>query len=148
MTFPKRTLYLRNEAVRDTLLALVRNLPVSGAKPLQVVIEEYKPPRKPDQNSLMWVGPLRDIASQAWLEGRQYSAEVWHEFFKRELLPEEYDPELCLSGYEKWAIDPAGNRVLIGSTTKLTVKGMAQYITELHAFGGNIGVEFSAKEQA
>lgn len=148
MNFQRRTILLRTEVQRETLLALVRNLPLSEAKPLQVVVDEYRPPRKPDQNSLMWAGPLRDIAEQAYLDGRKYSAEIWHEYFKRELLPEVYDPELCLSGYGKWAIDPAGNRVLIGSTTKLTVKGMAQHVEAMMAFGASLGVQFSVKESS
>ncbi len=92
----------------------------------------------------MWAGPLRDIAEQAWIEGRQHSAEVWHEYFKRELLPEEFDPERCKENYAKWAYDPGGERVLIGSTTQLTVKGFAEYLTAIEAFGAALGVMFSA----
>lgn len=142
--FDKRSLIIRSEEVRERALALIRNLPVDAERPLQIVVEEYRPPRKQDQNALMWSGPLADIAEQAWLEGRRYSAEVWHEFAKRELLPEEFDPMLCRDGYEKWAITPTGDRVLIGTTTKLTVKGMAQYLEALYAFGASLGVQFHA----
>lgn len=142
--FDKRVLILRDEAVRERALALVRNLPMDADKPLQIVVDEYRPPRKPDQNALMWAGPLRDIAEQAWLEGRKYSAEAWHELLKMELLPEEFDPQLCREGYEKWTITPKGDRALIGTTTKLTVKGFAQYLESVYAFGASLGVQFHA----
>lgn len=145
MKFAKRILYLRNEQVRETLQNLVKNLPLDDAKPLMVTIEPFKKQRGLDANALMWAGPLRDISEQAWLDGRQYSAEIWAHYFKEQLLPDEFDDELCLSGYEKWAFDPAGNRVLTGSTTKLTVKGMAQHIEAIHAFGASLGVLFTER---
>ena len=142
--FDKRVILLRGEEQRQRALALIANLPVDAEKPLQLVVDEYKPPRKPDQNALMWAGPLRDISEQAWLEGRKFSAEAWHELLKQELLPEEFDPELCREGYQKWTITPRGDRVLIGTTTKLTVKGFAQYLESLYAFGASLGVQFHA----
>lgn len=143
--FPRRVLYLRAELQRETLLNLVRNLPVDPEKPLQVTVEEFRPLRKLDQNALMWAGPLKDIAEQAYLDGRKYRAEIWHEYFKREFLPDEFDPEQCRDGYEKWAIDPTGSQVLIGTTTELTVRGMALYIQQIEAFGANLGVQYHTK---
>lgn len=141
--FTKRVIFLRAEQQRDTLLALVRNLPLDADKPLQITVEEFRPARKLDQNALMWAGPLKDISEQAYLEGRRYSAEVWHEFFKRNLLPDTDDGTgLVKAGYAKWDLDPSGERVLIGSTTQLTVRGMALYITEMEAFAANLGVQF------
>lgn len=140
--FDKRVIVLRAEEQRDRAIALLRNLPLDAEKPLQITVDEYRPPRKQDQNALMWAGPLLDIANQAWLEGRKFSAEAWHELAKREFLPEQFDPLLCRDGYEKWTITPAGDRALIGTTTKLTVRGMAQYLEQLYAFGANLGVQF------
>lgn len=142
--FDTRVILLRAPMQRDALLALVANLPLDADKPLQVVVREEVKARKPDQNALMWSGPLKDIAEQGWLEGRQFSPEVWHFFFKRELLPEAFDVELTKEGYRKWDIDPVGERVLVGSTTDLTIKGFAQYLEQVYAFGANIGVTFHA----
>lgn len=142
--FTTRTLLLRNEQVRNNLLSIVRNLPLDDAFPLEVVIREQIKGRKPDQNALMWAGPLKDIAEQAWLDGRQFSAEVWHYYFRRELLPDEYDPERCRDGYTKWQIDPAGERIMVGSTTQLTVKGFSEYLEAVFAFGASLGVQFHA----
>ena len=143
-TFDKRTLVLRDEIVRERAIAVLRNLPIDPERPLVVTVDEIKPPRRPDQNALMWAGPLRDISEQAWLDGKKFSAEAWHELLKQELLPEEFDPELCREGYEKWTITTRGDRVLIGTTTKLTVKGMAAYLEQLYAFGASLGVQFHA----
>ena len=142
--FPPRTIELRGEQQVQTLLALITNLPIDGEKPLVVQIGEKKKPRTPDQNSRMWAGPLRDMEEQAYVEGRTFSADVWHEHFKREFLPEEFDAELCKEGYRKWDYTPSGERVLVGSTTQLTAKGFAQYMEQIYAFGGNLGVMFSA----
>jgi hypothetical protein len=140
--FEQRRILLRGAEQVERAIALLLNAPLDADKPLEFLLREEVKPRKPDQNALMWSGPLADLAAQAWCDGRQFSAEVWHEFCKREFLPEEFDPELCLDGYRKWDIDPAGERVLVGSTKMLTVRGMAQHITQIHALGGSLGVEF------
>jgi hypothetical protein len=147
MNPPKRVFFLREERNRDTLLGLIKNLPLDQDKPMQVTVESFRPVRKKSQNDLMWSGPLKDIAEQAWLDGRQFSAEVWHEYFKANLLPDEFDPDLCKDGYQKFDLGPDGSRIMIGSTTQLTVKGMAQYLEALMAFGANLGVEFHTREE-
>lgn len=140
--FEKRRMLLRGPEQVERAIALLRTVPLDDAKPLELLVREEVKARKLDQQALMWLGPLADLAEQAWLQGRQYCAEVWHEFCKKEFLPEAFDADLCLEGYRKWDIDPAGDRVLVGSTTMLTIKGMAQHITQIHALGGSLGVEF------
>ena len=131
-----RTFILLNEMVRQNALTVISNLPVDGS--MQVVIGLKKKVRTPDQNSLMWAGPLKDISEQAWVDGKQYSDIVWHEQFKREFLPEEDDPELdrkvTKAWKGKWACDSKGHKVLIGSTTQLSTYGMSEYMTELEAY--------------
>lgn len=147
--FQLRTFRLVGIDQRDRLLALVGNLPIDTQKPLEVVIREEKKARKLDQNALYWAGPLRDIAEQAWVHGRQYSAEVFHEYFKREFLPDpdhsDFDDTNVKDGYRKWADMPNGMRVLVGSTTQLTVKGMSAYLEQVYAAGANLGVQFSER---
>jgi len=143
--FQQRKIRLIAEAQRDTAINLLRNLPLDPVRPLEVVVREEVKARKLDQNAAMWAGPLRDIAEQAWVNGRQYSAEVWHESYKREFLPEEYDEGLCKEGYRKWDYTPKGDRVLIGSTTQLTVRGFAQYLEQVIADGASRGVMFTER---
>jgi len=142
--FATRQFLVSSERVRDNLLAAVRNMPIDAKKPLQAILREEVKARKLDQQALMFAGPLLDISRQAWFEGRQHSVEVLHEYFKRELLPDDFDPELCIEGYMKWDVDPGGNRVLVGSTKQLTVKGFSQYLEAVFAFGAAMGVEFHA----
>lgn len=146
-TFSTRIIRLVDRPILARALAAVSNAPIDPERPIELVLREEKKTRKLDQNALMWAGPLRDIAEQAWVDGRQFTAEVWHEWAKREYLPEDDDPDLSLlakDGYRKWDYDPSGERVLVGSTTQLTVRGFALYLQQLEAHGASLGVQFHA----
>jgi hypothetical protein len=142
--FETRTITLVGELQLRTAQALLPNLPLDQVNPLEVVIREKVKIRKLDQNALMWTGPLKDISEQAWVKGRRLTDKGWHEIFKRLYLPEEFNPELCKEGYQKWDYDANGEPLLIGSTTELTVKGFSQYLEQVYADGANMGVEFHA----
>lgn len=113
--------------------------------PMAVRLYEHKDSRTLEQQSLMWIR-LGEVEKQAWVDGRQFADETWHEHFKREFLPDEVGPtKSCRKGYRKWSHLPSGERVLVGSTTQLTTFGMAEYMTQLMACGaGTLGVRFSA----
>lgn len=140
--FTLRRFRVTSDKVAEQAIALIRNLPIDTGMPLEIVVREEVKARKPDQNALMWSGPLVDVAAQVWVDGRSYSEEIWHEQFKQSYLPEEFDPELCMEGYTKYDFMPNGDRVMIGSTKKLTVKGFAQYLEQVYAFGAEWGVKF------
>lgn len=146
-TYATRKMLIDSAHRRDLAVATLIHAPLG----VEVVIREPEKPRKPDQNSLMWAGPLRDIADQAWVQGRRYPAETWHEHFKREFMPEDDDPELERlvtdhASYRKWDYDPmTGERVCIASTKRLKVRGMALYLEQLHAAGAELGVMFHVK---
>ena len=145
--YPTRTIVLVGSMQKDTARILLDQAPIDMHQPLELVIREQQKARKLDQNALMWVSQLADISAQAYVNGRTFSAEVWHEFFKREYLPEEYDHELCNEGYRKWDYAPDGERVLIGSTKELTIKGFAQYLTQIEAHGASLGVMFGTSRR-
>lgn len=143
LTRPKvetQSILLRSKVQVDYAVKRLANLPLDEENPVEILIREQVKQRKPDANAAMWAGPLRDIEKTAWSNGRQFSAEAWHQFMKIKFLPDETDPpydestgegfnpEWVLDGYRKWGIDPAGNRALEGSTTKLTSKGMHHYL--------------------
>lgn len=132
----------------ERAIAAIRNAPIDMLRPLEVLIRELPNGRKPDQQALLFAGPMRDISEQAWFEGRQYSVETLHEYCKRQFLPEDLDPEQCLEGYMKWDVDPSGERILVGSTKQLTVSGFSSYLEQVFAFGAAMGVQFSTKEQS
>lgn len=142
--YPTRPFLVRTEDQRERVIATARNMPLDQDYPVEVVFREPQKQRTPTQNERMWAGPLRDIAEQAYVEGSTFSAEVWHEHFKEQYLPEEYDEELCREGYRKWDYSPSGKRILVGSTTQLTTKGFADYMEQVYAFGASLGVMFTA----
>jgi hypothetical protein len=138
-----QTFILTSPTVVLNASSLLHNLPADGT--FEAVFRKVTKVRTPDQNSAMWAGPLRDIEEQAWVQGKQFKADVWHEYFKREYLPELDDPEierLAKKGYRKWDFLPDGTRELVGSTTQLTTTGMARYLTQIEAYGGDLGVRF------
>ena len=114
---------------------------------VEVLFRKEQKPRTPDQNSLMWSCQLRDISEQAWIEGRRFSDVVWHEYFKREYLPEEYEEGITKENYAKWDYTPDGERVLVGSTTNLTKRGFSIYLQKIEAHGANLGVQFGIDER-
>lgn len=142
--YPKRTIRIVGEQQKEVAKALIDALPIDEDKPICITIGEEVKIRKLDQNALMWVGPLKDISRQAYVGGRTYSEQVWHEFFKREFLPNEYDEALTKENYVKWITDPAGFPLLIGSTTDLTVKGFSEYLLQIESYGAGLGVEFTS----
>lgn len=139
-----RPFLLKFERVKTNVIAYIMSLPVDEMEPIEIMVREQIKGRKLDQQALYHAGPLRDISEQAWPNGQKFSVEVWHVFLKRELLPENFNPELCREGYEKWVYDPAGERVLIGSTTQLTIKGFSCFLEGVFAFGAAYGVKFHA----
>lgn len=149
--FLTRTITLSGRMQLDAAMDLLPNLPIDPVKPLEMVIREKPKVRGLDQNAKMWVGPLKDIAEQAWVKvdgkSRRFSDVCWHEYFKAEFLPEDDDPdlaELAKEGYRKWEIAPDGSRKLVGSTTQLLTRGFALYLQRVEAHGASLGVMFHA----
>lgn len=139
MAFPKRTIYLKGEQQRETLLALVRNLPVDDKNPLQVTIQEETRQRGLSQNAYYWV-MLGQAAEQAWLEKRRYDADVWHVYCGRNVMA---DTITLKDGTvrSKWIELPDGSTTIV-STTQLERKCFAEYVTTCEAFFANLGVQF------
>jgi len=131
----------------DTAISAIQNAPIDIERPLEVIIREEQKGRSLSANALMWAGPLNDIATQAWVHGKQYSALIWHEYFKEKFLPELPDPKQVKEGYKKYEETPDGRRVLVGSTNKLTKHGFNLYIENIYAYGADLGVRFSEANQ-
>ena len=126
--------------------ARISGMPIDGS--FEIAIRPHTKARSLSQNALMWGARYRDIAEQAWVDGRRFSAEAWHEHAKQQFLPEGDESnidELVKDGYQKWEMLPDGSMKCIGSTTKLTKKGMSEYMLNFEAFfAGELGVLFSA----
>ena len=143
-----KTIRLIGKLQIDTAINAIQNAPIDSDKPLEVIIREEQKGRSLSANALMWAGPLNDIASQAWVHGKQYSALIWHEYFKEKFLPDFPDFTQVKEGYRKYEETPDGKRILIGSTQKLTKHGFSLYMEQIYAYGSELGVRFSETDQA
>ena len=144
----QKTFRLIGKSQAEVAINAIQNAPIDSEYPLEVIIRKEQKGRSLSANALMWAGPLNDIAQQAWVHGRQYSALIWHEYFKEQFLPEFNDPLITKEGYKKYEETPDGRRVLVGSTSKLTKHGFSLYIENIYAYGANLGVKFTEIYQA
>lgn len=148
MVTTERTIILINPVVASNAIMVIRNLPTDGT--MELAIRPRRKARSENQNRLMWGARLKEISEQAWVAGKQFSSETWHEYLKSQYLPEGDEPNIeelvkDADKYQKWAWMPDGSRRLAGSTTQLTTKGMTQYMTQVESYcAGELGVQFSA----
>jgi len=124
-----RTFVLRNETNAKQLWAFLRanwTVMAQAGKPLSVLVMEHKAKRSNPQNKLLWA-TLNEIAANAWVDGKQYSADAWHEHFKRTFIGTE---EL-----------PGGGTAGI-STTTLAVPEFTTYLERVMQYAAEeLGVE-------
>lgn len=112
---------------------LCRQLMGEGAA-YELVLRPMKSKRSVDQNRRYWL-LLREISAVAWLNGRQFSDETWHEFFKRTFI-----------GCDEIAM-PDGTSELRGiSTTKLKVDEFGDYMLQIEQWAAEQG--FPVMEKA
>lgn len=137
----KMIFLLRSESQKELFAGKVNNLPVDAENPIQITISEQTKARGLDANAYYWLR-LGEIASQAWSGGRQYDSDVWHEYCKKNIMPdtvETKDGEII----SKYLPSPGDVRVII-STTKLSRRQFAEYTEMVEALGASLGVMFSA----
>lgn len=76
-----KTITLRGESNAQQLWSFLRanwRAMADAGKPLAVSITEAKSKRTLSQNSRHWA-VMQEIADAAWIDGRQFSKEAWHE---------------------------------------------------------------------
>lgn len=133
-----RLFVLREPAHFDSMVAALKanwKVMADAGQPLGCHVAPYKRTRRDEANSLMWVW-LTQIARDAWVAGRQFVPETWHEHFKELFLP-----EANARGDEKWAINVDGTRRVVMSTTRLNTTEMSTYMTAFSAFAAtDLGV--------
>ena len=122
---------LTKDNKRPLMTTIYNNLGVwleSNAE-LEVCIRPYNSKRSIEQNKRLWA-IYGELADKAWVNGRRYSAETWHEYCKGMFL-----------GYELKAM-PDGTEVKTPiSTTTLNTAEMTDYQNRLQAWAaGNFGL--------
>lgn len=147
MKYQQRIIALKTHDQVNLAISAIKNAPLDLN--LEVVIREHVKARTLSQQALLFAGPIKDIAEQAWLEGRQFSDDAWHYHFKVLYLPEQNDPYIFelvkdCEKYIKWDYLPNGERHLVGSTTDLSVYGYSQYLEKIYADGAGMGVLFKS----
>lgn len=139
--FEPRRILLRGAEQVERAIAVLRNVPLDDLRPLEFLVQEPSRKRGLDANAYYWLR-IGEIAKSAWLEGRQYNSDCWHEYFKRNIMP---DTITAKDGTErsKWTELPDGSMTVI-STTELEKACFATYTTMCEAFGASLGVEYSS----
>lgn len=89
-----RTFVLRNDDNAKALYAFLKHnwrAMAEANKPLAVTISEHKERRSTAANARYWA-LVSAISEQAWIGGKQYAPETWHEFLKDSFAPKEDSP--------------------------------------------------------
>lgn len=126
---------LRNGSVWNLLVAFVKaNAPGCADKgqPLRVIVTAEERKRNEVQNRFYWGAVLRDISAQAWVDGKQFDKDTWHEYFAR------------MYGVLDELTLPDGEIVTLRkSTTKMSVGEFSTYLNAIQAYAaGQLCVEF------
>lgn len=99
----------------------------ASGKPLAVSVDEYAAKRSTSANARYWA-LLEDIAEQAVVDGKRFSREVWHEWFKDRYAPKQEGP----SG------------LMAMSTGQMSKEDFARYTTQIEVYAvQTLGVEFA-----
>lgn len=134
---------IRSEAearALHTFLKLNARAAAEAGRPLQVTVAVYRENRSNEQNAFMWAAVLEPIARQVYVGGQRFTAEVWNEHLKEQLLP-----DVNAKGMQKWMHLPNGQRRLMMSTRDLNVDEMRDYLDRAAAFAATeLGVVFDA----
>ncbi len=125
----------------EVLARLLPSLPIDAKHPIEVVVQDEPRKRGLDQNGYYWLR-IGEVAASAWTDGRQFNSDCWHEYMKRNVMPEIITDKEGVQR-SKWAELPDGTLSVI-STTELEKGCFANFCTMVEAFGASLGVEFSA----
>lgn len=118
---------LTKDNKRPLMTTIYNNLGVwleSNAE-LEVCIRPYNSKRSIEQNRRLWA-IYGELADKAWVNGRRYSAETWHEYCKGYFL-----------GFELKAMPDGSELKTPISTTRLNVAEMTEYQNNIQSWAAN-----------
>jgi len=79
-----REFTLKSPGIWPTVLAFIKANAAAFAEkgqPLRIVVTAEERRRTSEANRYYWGVVLRDIADQAWVQGRQFDKDTWHAYF-------------------------------------------------------------------
>jgi hypothetical protein len=131
-----REFTLKNGGAWNAVVAFIKaNAPSFADKgePLRLIVTAEERQRNAQQNRFYWGAVLKSISDQAWVDGKQYDKDTWHEFFARRfgILDELTLPDGEIITRRK-------------STTQMSVGEFSEYLNEIQAYATTeLGVQFS-----
>lgn len=130
-----REFALRSPSVWSALVAFVKaNYQAIHEKggTLRVIVTEDERKRNVEQNRRYWGYLLKTIAEQAWVDGRQFDKDVWHEFFARKF-------GVC----EDVTLPDGEIIVRRKSTTQMNIGEFSDYMQQIEVYAASeLGIEW------
>ena len=135
MTAIYREFHLKTPAAWEPFVNFVKanaKAMSEGGTPLRLIVTSSETKRNAEQNRRYWGYVLKTIAEQAWVQGKQFTPDVWHEFFARRY------------GICDEVVLPDGEIILRRrSTTEMTVGQFCEYMNQVEAHAVlELGVSF------
>jgi hypothetical protein len=130
-----REFVLKSPGIWPTVLAFIKANATACAEkgtPIRLIVTADERRRTNESNRYYWGVVLRGIAEQAWVDGRQYDKDTWHEYFA-DLYGVKAEKQL-----------PDGRLLLVRkSTSDYSVGEFSDYLTLVQAHAANdFGVSF------
>jgi hypothetical protein len=125
------TYILRNKEIAQRMVDYIKAVagPAAAAgKPIVVEVGEYQAKRSTQANARYWA-LLEEISEQAYVDGKRFSREAWHTFFRDQFAPKEDGP--------------AGLTPM--STSQMDKETFQRYTTQIELYAvETLGIEFAA----
>jgi hypothetical protein len=125
------TYILRNKEIAQRMVDYIKAVAgpaAASGKPIVVEIGEYQAKRSTQANARYWA-LLEEISGQAYVDGKRFSREAWHTYFREQYAPKEDGP--------------AGLTPM--STSQMDKETFQRYTTQIEVYAAEtLGVEFAA----
>lgn len=125
------TYILRNKDIAQRMVDYIKAVagPAAAAgKPIVVEVGEYQAKRSTQANARYWA-LLEEISRQAYVDGKRFSREAWHTYFREQYAPKE---------------DGAAGLTPM-STSQMDKETFQRYVTQIEVYAAEtLGVEFAA----